>query len=98
MKDVNEIRKFLLDNVEEINPVILEKIDRYVEFVEVLQMLLETVEKEGVTSVTTNATQSFTKANPALAEINKLNNQLLSIEKSFKFKEKDTDMTRVDLI
>lgn len=95
---VEDIKKFLLDNVEEKDPVTLEKIDRYVEFVEVLQMLIKTVKEAGVTTVTTNATQKFTKANPALAEINKLNAQLLNIERSFKFKEKDIEVERVELI
>ena len=93
-----DIKKYLLDNVEEQDPVTLEKIDRYIEFVEVLQMLLNTVKEVGVTTITTNATQKFTKANPALAEINKLNTQLLNIERSFKFKEKDIEVERVELI
>ena len=93
-----DIKKYLLDNVEGQDPVTLEKIDRYIEFVDVLQMLLNTVKEVGVTTVTTNATQKFTKANPALAEINKLNTQLLNIERSFKFKEKDIEVERVELI
>lgn len=40
---------------------------------------------------TQNASQSFLKLNPAIAEKNKINTSLLAIEKSFDFEKKEIE-------
>ncbi len=79
-----KIKKFLSEKVES-TPVNSEKIERYINLLEIYYALDKDIKKDGVTVTTINGSQSFTKVHPAIAEKNKINASLLSIEKSFGF-------------
>ena len=64
---------------------------------EYIKQICAGIEEEGVLVTTVNATQEFIKANPALGEMQKINAQLLNIEKSFGFDDESTVTERVSL-
>ncbi|MCR0869001.1 P27 family phage terminase small subunit [Staphylococcus aureus] len=80
--DKQEIKKYLKSKVAD-TPINNEKIERYINLLNIFYNLDKSIEENGVMLVTINATQEFTKVNPAIAEKNKINTQILNIEKSF---------------
>ena len=85
-------------NVEDVSQV--EKVERYIDLVKSFRKINSIISKEGETVVTENGAQRFTKAHPLLAERNKINTSLISMEKSFDFDDskKDSGPTVEDLI
>ena len=94
----DKIYKELMSRINKKSPMEVEKVERYCEFVDTLRKLQESVAEKGVTVTTENGSQSFTKAHPALTEINKINAQLLNIEKSFGFDDEAPVTERVSLV
>lgn len=94
----SEIKKELMDRINKESPLEVEKVQRYCDFVDVLRELQKKLKEQGVISVTKNGSQEFTKAHPALNEINKINSQLLNIEKSFNFPDGETVTEKVSLV
>ena len=80
------------------SPMEVETVERYCSFVDMLRDLQKEVKEQGVVTVTINASQEFTKAHPALNEINKINSQLLNIEKSFGFDDESSIIEGVSLV
>ena len=64
----------------------LEKVQRYLNLVEVFYQLDKYIQEQGLVVLTVNGSQEFLKTNPALQEKNKVNSQILAIEKTFDFK------------
>ncbi|MCJ1765833.1 P27 family phage terminase small subunit [Mammaliicoccus sciuri] len=85
MENEERIRDYLLTQIEEDNPVHLEKIERYINLLRIFYMLDKNVEEHGTVVKTVNASQTFLKTNPAVTEKNKISASLLAIEKSFGF-------------
>lgn len=85
MENEERIRDYLLTQIEEDNPVHLEKIERYINLLRIFYMLDKNVEEHGTVVKTVNASQTFLKTNPAVTEKNKISASLLAIEKSFSF-------------
>lgn len=81
-----KINKYLRENVKE-TPVNLEKIERYINLLDIYYKLDKSIKEDGVMILTVNGSQEFMKVNPAISEKNKINTQLLNIEKSFGFEE-----------
>lgn len=96
--DTSEIRKELMERIDKSSSFEVEKVDRYCEFVDTLRLLQVEIEENGVVSITKNGSQEFMKAHPALNEINKINSQLLNIEKSFGFEDSVLVTEKVKLI
>jgi P27 family predicted phage terminase small subunit len=94
----NDIRKELMGRINADSPFEVEKVDRYCNFVDILRELQKGIEEEGVLVTTVNATQEFIKANPALGEMQKINAQLLNIEKSFGFDDESSITESVSLV
>ncbi|RAI79308.1 P27 family phage terminase small subunit [Macrococcoides bohemicum] len=84
-----KITKFLKENVKA-TPVNQEKIERYINLLDIYYQLDKAIKKDGVTVTTENGAQKFTKVHPAISEKNKINASLLNIEKSFGFDESPT--------
>lgn len=80
-----KLRKELLSKIDEDNQMQLEKVERYLNLVEMFYKLDKYIEEEGLLVETINGSQKFLKTNPALQEKAKINAQILSIEKSFEF-------------
>lgn len=85
MENEKKIRDYLLTQIEEDNPVQLEKVERYINLLKIFYKLDKNIEEHGTMVETINASQTFLKANPAVAEKNKISTSLLAIEKSFGF-------------
>lgn len=99
MENEKQLRDYLLNKIEQDNPVQLEKVDRYINLLKIFYKLDENIKEHGTMVETVNASQTFLKANPAVAEKNKINGSLLAIEKSFGFnKEQDEVIIRRDLL
>lgn len=93
-----KLKKYLMSRIDKSDIVQVEKVERYVNMKQMLDRLMKKVEEDGDTVVTENGSQSFTKAHPLIADINKLNAQMLNIEKSFVYQTVEETVKRVDLI
>lgn len=95
-----KLRNMLMDRIDTDDLVQVDKVDRYIELTRSFRKMNTIIRKEGESVTTINASQEFTKAHPLIAERNKINASLLSIEKSFPEKgpEKDKPPSANDLI
>lgn len=91
MKNKKEIREYLLKNIEQDNPVEVEKVTRYLNLLDIYYQLDKDIKEHGTLVETKNASQVFLKQNPAVAEKNKINSSLLAIEKSFDFEKVEVE-------
>lgn len=87
-----------MSRIDNRDPVEVEKVGRYLKHIEMYRRMERTVKKEGVSTTVRNASQRFVKSHPLLNEMNKVNASLLSIEKSFNFKDDEEDHDADDLI
>lgn len=94
-----KLKNELLRKIDQTNQLELEKVERYMNLVDLYYKLDKYIRDEKVITVVKNGTQEYIKANPAIAEKNKINAQLLAIEKAFEF-ENDTgpDTSGSDLV
>ncbi|MCJ1668546.1 P27 family phage terminase small subunit [Staphylococcus sp. NRL 19/737] len=98
MRNAAKIKKYLLTQVDENNPVELEKVERYTNLIKIFYALDKEIKAHGTLVETVNASQKFLKPNPAVAEKNKINASLLAIEKSFGFEKKESDELTDDYV
>ncbi len=91
MKNKKEIETYLLSIIEQDNPVQTEKVERYLNLLDIFYKLDDDIKDKGLMVETKNASQSFIKPNPLIAEKNKVNTSLLAIEKSFGFEKKEVE-------
>lgn len=77
-----------MSRIDTTNPVEVEKVGRYLKHIEMYRRMERTVKKEGVSVTTENGSQSFVKSHPLLNDMNKVNNSIMSIEKTFNLIEK----------
>lgn len=84
-----KIRKYWESQIDKNNFIELEKVHRYVDLVRLHRQLMKQLREDGLTVTTENSYQSYKKAHPALAELNKLSAQILALEASIKVKGKD---------
>nr|WP_144940203.1 P27 family phage terminase small subunit [Paenibacillus sp. 32O-W] len=70
-----------MKRIDRKSKVQVEKVERYINLVEIYYMLDETIEEYGVMVTTENGAQKFTKPNPAIAEKNKVNSSLIALGK-----------------
>lgn len=95
---VEELKKYLLLKIDTTNQVDLDKVDRFIELTILVRQLHDNVKAEGATIVVENGSQRYIKQHPAISEINKINSTLLSIEKSFNFREVTDGFDESDFI
>ncbi|AXQ79434.1 hypothetical protein DDV21_010270 [Streptococcus chenjunshii] len=94
-----KLKKELLSKIDQSSQVQLEKVERYLNLVELFYELDEYIQSEGPLVLTVNGSQRFLKTNPALQEKGKINTQILALERSFDFKvETKIDDSGSDLI
>jgi len=87
-----------MSRIDNTDPVEVEKVGRYLKHIEMYRRMEKTVREEGVSVTTVNGSQEFVKSHPLLNEMNRVNASLLSIEKSFNFKDDEEDHDADDLI
>ncbi|MCI2773422.1 P27 family phage terminase small subunit [Staphylococcus petrasii] len=100
MKNKTKIKNHLLSEIDEDNPVQVEKVERYLNLLSIFYDLDKEIKAKGLMVETVNASQNFVKPNPAIAEKNKVNTSLLALEKSLglnKDKEEESH-TRRELV
>lgn len=83
---LKKLKKELLSKIDNTDQLQLEKVQRYLNLVEVFYQLDKYIQEQGLVVLTVNGSQEFLKTNPALQEKNKVNSQILAIEKTFDFK------------
>lgn len=83
--NIKKLEKELTAKVDTASQKEIEKINRYINLLEIFYELDDSIEKEGSMVITENGSQRFLKPNPAIAEKTKINTQLLAIERSFIF-------------
>src|SRR5690625_263529 len=83
---ITKLKDQLMDRIDTDDFVQVEKVERYIQLVQTFRKLNTIIRKEGESVTTENGSQRFVKAHPLIAERNKINSSLLSIEKSFGFK------------
>lgn len=86
----DKIKDYLMDNIDNTNPIEVEKVGRYIKYIEMYRDMDKTVKKEGASQTTKNASQEFVKSHPLLNEMDKANKSIMAIEKTFNFIEKDS--------
>lgn len=82
---IEHIKDYLMSRVDTSNPVEVEKVGRYLKYIQMYRRMARTVEKEGVSVTTENGSQSFIKSHPLLNEMNKANASIMNIERTFNF-------------
>jgi len=99
---IDKIKDYLMSRIDTSNPVEVEKVGRYLKHIEMYRRMERTVKKEGVSVMTTNASQTFVKSHPLLNEMNKVNSSIMNIERTFNFIDDKNDgkpkFTASDLI
>lgn len=75
------IEKYFRENSDLENYILQEKIQRYLNLRKIYKKLDDTLKSDGMVIVVENGPQKFVKLNPAITEKEKLNTQLLELEK-----------------
>ena len=91
VKNKAKIKNYLLEKIEKDNPVQVEKVERYLNLLTIFYDLDKDIKAKGLMVETVNASQTFLKPNPAIAEKNKVNTSLISIEKSLGLNKQNED-------
>ena len=84
--NIRKLEKELTEKIDNTSHMLKEKVTRYINLVKLYYELDKFIEEEGSVVITENGSQRFLKVNPAIQEKNKINTQILAIEKSFDFK------------
>lgn len=84
---ISKLKKQLMDRIDMTDLVEMEKVERYIELVKAFRKVNQQIAKEGETVKVINGSQEFTKAHPLIAERNKINAQIINLEKSINFKD-----------
>lgn len=88
---ITKLQEVLMNRIDTEDLVQIEKVERYINMVKSFRRMNTTIRKEGESVSVENGAQKYTKAHPLIAERNKVNAQLLNIEKSFGFEERLTE-------
>ncbi|PFB74792.1 terminase [Bacillus anthracis] len=79
MKNKAKVKNELLNRINKEDSIQVEKIERYLNLLELYYKLDEAIEEFGTMITTVNGSQKFTKPNPAIAEKNKINSSLIAL-------------------
>lgn len=82
---LNLLKEQLMARIDTDDLLEVDKINRYIKLRELDLACNEAIEKDGATIIIENGSQRFIKAHPAMNEKNKLNSQLIALEKSINF-------------
>lgn len=96
--DSSQLEKELLTKIDTNSQKELEKVNRYMSLIRLFYDLDESIETEGAMVLTENGAQRFIKPNPAIQEKNRINTQLLSLERSFIFIDEGDRLDGSDLL
>ena len=63
----------------------VDKVNRLLELIKTFRQLRKEKNKHGVTTVTENGSQTFTKTNPAIEKMNQTSSKILELERNIKW-------------
>ncbi len=81
VKNKAKVKNELLNRINKDDSIQVEKVERYLNLLELYYKLDEAIEEFGTMITTVNGSQKFTKPNPAIAEKNKINSSLIALGK-----------------
>lgn len=81
---LTKLERYFRDNSDPKDQLLQKKIERYIDLEKLYKKLDETLKADGVAITIENGTQKFVKINPAITEKQRLNTQLLELEKNIK--------------
>lgn len=84
-KDLELLKEQLMTRIDTDDLLEVDKVHRYINLRELDIACNEAIERDGATIVIENGSQRFIKAHPAMNEKNKLNSQMIALEKSINF-------------
>jgi hypothetical protein len=96
--EIEKLEEELLSKIDTGSQKELEKVNRYMNLIRLFYDLDESIQQDGAMVLTENGSQRFLKPNPAIQEKNRINTQLLSIERSFIFVNQDDMLDGSDLL
>lgn len=96
IKKINETEDYLTSQIDKENNVEVEKVERYINLLRLFYALDVYIEQSGPITIVKNASQEFVKANPAIAEKNKVSGSLLALEKSFHLDKKAEERRKLE--
>lgn len=79
--DLDLVKDELMEKIDSTSDIAVEKVERYINLLEIYYKLDESVLELGTMITTENGSQKFTKPNPAIAEKNKINSSLIALGK-----------------
>lgn len=81
---ISDMESQLMSRIDRDDLIEIDKVMRYIAIVKQIRKLQTAINKGGVMTTTINGNQEFTKANPAINELNKLTKTLITLENSIK--------------
>lgn len=84
---IAKLKEQMMNRIDTADLVQVEKVERYIELVKSFRKINRTINREGESVTTINGSQKFTKAHPLIGERNKINSQIIALEKSIEFKK-----------
>lgn len=82
---LDQLKEQLMARIDTDDLLEVDKVNRYIKLRELDLACNEAIEKDGATITIENGSQRFIKAHPAMNEKNKLNSQMIALEKSINF-------------
>ena len=82
--EIQQTYAYMMDLIDTSNMIEVKKVERYKELMIIHQKCKEEIEFEGVSVVVENGSQRFVKSNPLIADMLKVNTQMIALEKSIK--------------
>jgi phage terminase small subunit len=81
----SNVERFLLDNSDPNDALQLERVRRYIKLRALFDKLDKAIREHGEVILVKNGKQNFVKINPAIQEKEKINSQLMALERDFQF-------------
>lgn len=98
-KNIKELENQLLSKIGYFSPrkkdaIQYEKVNRYLYLVRLFYNMTARLNEEDLIDIVRNGQQMFTKSHPLVGEINKINSELLKIERSFDFEVENSPVEK----
>jgi Cu/Ag efflux pump CusA len=84
-KKLKQLKEQLMIRIDPDDLLEVDKVNRYIKLRELDAACDKAIKRDGATIVVENGSQKFIKAHPAMNEKNKLNAQMIALEKSLNF-------------
>lgn len=96
LKRIEATEKMLMSVIDTDNDIEIEKVERYSNLLRLFYALDTAIDEMGPMSHIKNGSQEYIKQNPAIAEKNRVNSALLSLEKSFQLDKRAEEKRKLE--